>query len=225
MSTGPKWIGASGRPYRARMSRLFRLVALLAVALLPLGAGAQGRADAQGQFRRATSGFAYVGAAPGANFGGESLPRTLYVDFVHGGYVFASGLDVSLALSGTNLFPSSGEYSVSMGRLSVGFRPFLKDPLPMIQPYGFVGTGIGGEGLYRCEPKSSNPEKDLGQDVCNRAHWAGDFFVGAGVDFNSFLFYVGGQQVLFYAGLTARYEFLRNYQMPVVTVPFGLRIQ
>jgi len=208
------------------MRRTIRPIALLALALLPLGAGAQGRSEAQSQYRRATSGFAYVGTAPGANFGGESLPRTLYMDFVHGGYVFASGLDVSLALSGMNLFPSAGEYAVSIGRLSVGFRPFLKDPLPMIQPYGFMGTGLGGEGRYRCEPKSdSDPEKDLKQDVCNRANWAADFFLGAGVDFNSFLFYVGGQQVLFYAGLQARYEFLRNYQMPVVTIPFGLRIQ
>lgn len=196
-----------------------------AIALLPAGARSQERTDARNQYRRATSGFAYVGTAPGANFGGESLPRALYMDFIHGGYVFSSGLDVSLALSGANLFPSAGEYAVSMGRLTLGWRPFLKDPLPMIQPYGFVGAGVGGEGLYNCEQRSGDPGKDLDREVCNRAHWAGDVFAGLGVDFNSFLFYVGGQQVLFYAGVQARYEFLRDYQMPVVTLPFGLRIQ
>ncbi len=207
---------------------MLRRIALLVgiLALLPTLAFAQGRATARTESRSAQSGFVYLGTAPGANFGGQSLPRTLYMDFIHGGYVFSSGLDVSMALSGMNLFPNSGEYGVSMGRVSIGYRPFLVDPLPMIQPYAFTGFGLGGEGLYQCRPKPNcKPEDNLCPDTCGRTNWAGDFFVGAGLDFNSFLFYVGQQQVLFYAGVQARYEFLRDYQMPVVTIPFGLRIQ
>lgn len=186
---------------------------------------AQGAA-ARSQYRQPSEGFVYVGSAPGVNFGGQAMPRALYMDFVHGGYVFPSGLDISLALSGMNWFPTEGEYSFSMGRAIIGYRPFLRDPLPMIQPYGFTGFGFGGEGRYQCEPEPKcDPRTDSCRDICGRARWTYDAFIGAGVDFNAFLFYVGQQQVLFYAGVQARYEFLGKYQMPVFTLPIGLRIQ
>lgn len=201
------------------------LPVFFAILLVSSSAGAQS-ASARSQVRGATEGFAYVGTAPGANFGGQGMPRALYMDFVHGGYVFASGLDLSLALSGMNWFPSENQYSFSMGRASIGYRPFLRDPLPMIQPYGFAGVGFGGEGRYMCEAEAScDPNKDSCRNVCSRAHWRANTFIGAGIDFNSFLFYVGQQQVLFYAGFQARYELLGKYHMPVLTIPIGLRIQ
>lgn len=184
-------------------------------------------AQSAGESRRANSGFVYLGTAPGFNFGGQSLPRALYMDFLHAGYVAPSGLDVSLAFSGMNFFPDEGEYSITMSRFSLGFRPFMKDPVPMIQPYGFVGMGLGAEGLYVCEePPSCDPTKDVCTSTCSRANWRQNYFVGAGIDVNSHLFWIGQQQILFYAGVQARYELINTkYNMPVVTFPIGLRMQ
>ncbi|AKU91613.1 hypothetical protein [Vulgatibacter incomptus] len=202
-----------------------RRFAALSLLLMPLFAHGQG-AISRTEVRPAKDGFVYVGTAPGVNFGGQSMPRALYMDFVHGGYVTSSGVDISLALSGMNWFPSDKEYSVSMGRFSLGWRPFLRDPLPMIQPYGFAGFGVGGEGRYLCKEESEcDPTKDSCRTVCSRSHWVASGFLGAGVDFNSFLFFIGQQQLLFYAGVQARYEFLGRYNMPVITIPVGLRLQ
>jgi len=205
---------------------LRRSIALALLALLASpSALAQGRAS-QHHSRPASEGIAYVGTGPGFNVGGHALPRSLYMDFIHGGYIFPSGLDASLAFSGMNFFPNRGEYAVSMARASVGFRPFMRDPLPMIQPYGFLGLGFGGEGRYVCEPEPRcDPSKDVCTDTCSRADWAMNGFLGVGADFNTFLFYVGSQQVLLYAGVQARYEFLNDHHMPVFMIPIGLRIQ
>lgn len=179
----------------------------------------------QGTIRPASQGAVYLGVAPGASLGGQGPPRDLYMDLVQLGYLLPSGLDLSVALSGMNFFPDEGDYALSMGRFSIGFRPLMRDPLPMIQPYVLVGAGVGAEGKYTCkdEPGSS---RDVGNRVCSRSRWVGDAFVGAGIDVNSHLFWLGSQQVLLFGGVQARYEWIfGRYQMPVVTFPIGLRLQ
>jgi hypothetical protein len=204
------------------------LAILSALALTFAGtapAWAQGQDQRQG--RAATQGLVYLGTAPGFNFGGKSLPRALYMDFLHLGYAAPSGLDLALAFSGMNFFPDEGDYALSMTRLSVGYRPFMGDPLPMIQPYAFAGVGLGGEGRYVCEVEPScDPSKDDCSPACGRANWRGTYFLGGGVDLNSHLFWIGRQQLLLYTGVQARYELIgTKYHMPVITFPIGLRIQ
>lgn len=200
-----------------------RILAPLAALLLFLPPVASAQRQ---ESRPLQQGTIYLGTAPGFAFGGKSLPRALYMDAIHGGYVFASGVDVSLALTGMNFFPDPGDYAISMGRVSLGYRPFQRDPLPMIQPYGFLGTGLGGDGRYQCEPEPScDPDKDSCRTVCGRTRWVGDFFLGAGLDVNTHLLWLGGQQLLLYTGVQARYEWIfGRYQMPVITFPIGLKL-
>lgn len=179
----------------------------------------------QTTIRPASQGAVYLGTAPGMSLGGQGPPRELYMDMVQLGYLLPSGLDLSLALSGMNFFPDEGDYALSMGRFTVGYRPLMRDPLPMIQPYALAGAGLGAEGRYNCrdEPGSS---QDVENRVCSRARWVGDVFLGMGVDVNTHLFWLGSQQVLLYGGVQARYEWIfGRYQMPVVTFPVGLRLQ
>lgn len=179
----------------------------------------------QQTIRPASQGAVYLGFAPGISLGGQGPPRDLYMDLVQLGYLMPSGLDLSLALSGMNFFPDEGDYALSMGRLTVGYRPLLRDPLPMIQPYFMGGTGLGAEGRYTCrrEPGSS---RDVDNEICSRARWVGDVFLGIGVDVNAHLFWLGSQQVLLYGGVQARYEWIfGRYHMPVVTFPLGIRMQ
>lgn len=177
--------------------------------------------------RPATQGVLYLGTAPGASLGGQAPPRALYMDLVHFGYILPSGLDFSVALSGMNFFPDEGDYSLTMGRFTVGYRPLLRDPLPMIQPYAFAGAGVGAEGLYTCrEPVDCDPSRDVCTRTCERTRWVGDLFLGLGVDVNAHLFWLGSQQVLFYAGVQGRYEWIfGRYLMPVITFPIGVRLQ
>lgn len=199
--------------FRART--VAAVLAALAVAG-PLPAGAAGD-----ETRTLADGFLYVGAAPGFNFGGRSLPHALYMDVFQAGYVFPPGVDLSFALSGMNFFPDEGEYAITMSRFQFAFRPFLRDPLPIIQPYALVGLGFGGEGRYRCE-------REDGREVCERDNWAGTTFGGVGFDLNAHLADLAGQQLLVYGGVQARYEFIfthADYRMPVITFPVGLRLQ
>lgn len=185
------------------------------------------RAQAKVQSREATQGLVSLGTAPGFNFGGQSLPRALYMDLLHLGYATPSGVDLSLAFSGMNFFPDEGDYAISMTRFSLGYRPFMGDPLPMIQPYAFAGAGIGGEGRYICEVEPScDPSRDDCSPSCSRANWRGTYFLGGGIDVNSHLFWIGRQQLLLYVGVQARYELIgTKYHMPVVAFPIGLRLQ
>lgn len=182
---------------------------------------------AQVATRPASQGVVYLGLAPGASLGGQGPPRSLYMDLTQIGYILPSGLEFAVALSGMNFFPDEGDYALSMGRISVAYRPLMRDPLPMIQPYVFTGGGIGAEGRYTCrEPVDCDPSKDVCSQVCSRTRWVGDFFLGAGVDVNAHLFWLGSQQVLLYGGVQGRYEWIfGRYQMPVVTFPIGLRLQ
>lgn len=203
---------------------LRRILALVCGMLLLAPAFAWG----QGTVRPASQGAVYLGIAPGMSLGGQGPPRDLYMDLVQLGYMLPSGLDFSLALSGMNFFPDPGDYAISMGRLSVAYRPLMRDPLPMIQPYVLAGTGLGAEGKYTCEAQPAT-DKDVSNTVCSRSYWVGDFFMGLGVDVNTHLFWLGTQQVLLYTGVQARYEWIfgneRGYQMPVLTFPVGLRLQ
>jgi hypothetical protein len=202
------------------MSR--RLLALLLVLVLPVSAGAN-----YTESRPLRTGVLYLGMAPGVNFGGHSLPRDTYMDLFHAGYIFPNGLDVSFALSGRNWFPGENEWSITMNRLAVGWRPFLRDPLPMIQPYVLGGLGLGGVGRYMCEAESDcDPSRNECRTVCGRADWAFDLFAGAGFDVSMRLFDVAGQQILFYVGAQGRYEWLPGHDtsMGVFTLPVGLRL-
>ncbi len=199
-----------------------RLLALLTTLLFvfPFGAHAQmsPRSLHRGQF--------YVGTAPGAAFGGQSIPRSLYMDALQVGYTFANGVDFSYALTGMNWFPDERDYAITMNRFAVAWRPFLEDPLPMIQPYVKAGGGFGGEGLYVCQPRRDcDPTKNECTDTCGRANWVGSFFVGGGVDFTSRIMDVGNQQLLFYVGADLRFETVgTRYQMGVVSFPIGLKL-
>lgn len=200
------------------MRRLVPLLVLLLVAL-PVSAGARGRGLPHG--------FLYAGTAPGVNFGGHSLPRDLYMDALQVGYVFPSGLELTYALSGMNWFPDRGDYAIPMNRFGVGWRPFLGDPLPMVQPYLQAGFSFGGEGRYICEPEPDcDPARDVCRNVCGRAHWVGGFFAGGGVDVTSRICDIGSQQLLFYVGTQLRYELIGagRYHMGVLTIPVGLRL-
>lgn len=200
---------------------LRRIIALVFGMLLLAPSLAAG----QTTIRPASQGAVYLGVAPGMNLGGQGPPRELYMDMVQLGYLLPSGLDFSLALSGMNFFPDEGDYALSMGRFTVGYRPLMRDPLPMIQPYVLAGSGLGAEGRYNCEDEPGS-SKDVQNRVCSRARWVGDAFVGLGVDLNTHLFWLGSQQVLLYGGVQARYEWIfGRYQMPVVTFPVGLRLQ
>lgn len=203
--------------------------AALALALLApaLSGATEARVGGTVETRPLHDGFLYVGSAPGLNFGGNALPRALYFDLVRGGYVFPSGLEVNAALSGSNYFPQAGEYAVSMARVGIGYRPFLRDPLPMIQPYALAGAGFGGEGRYLCNAEPDcDPSRNVCRSVCSRANWVGDVYAGAGVDFTARLFDVAGQQVMAFVGVEARYEWMPSrYEMAVLTVPIGLRLQ
>ncbi|WP_373049283.1 hypothetical protein [Vulgatibacter sp.] len=200
-----------------------RIVSLLAILLLvlPVGAGAQ-----LGNTRALPSGFLYVGTGPGFNFGGHSLPRALYMDALTAGYVFSNGLDLSYSLSGMNWFPDENDWSITMNRFAVGWRPFMRDPLPMIQPYLQAGGSVGGEGRWVCEPEPEcDPSRNSCRDVCGRSNWVGGFFAGGGFDVTSRLFDVGNQQVLFYVGTQLRYEYVGSrYHMGVITFPIGLKL-
>lgn len=199
---------------------LRRFLALVCGILLFAPSLAQG----QGTIRPASQGALYLGIAPGTSLGGQGPPRDLYMDLVQFGYILPSGLDFSLAFSGMNFFPDEGDYALSMGRLSVGYRPLMRDPFPMIQPYVFGGGGFGAEGRYTCKQEKGS-SKDVPNEVCSRARPAGDIFLGLGLDVNSHLFWIGSQQVLLYAGVQARYEWIfGRYQMPVLTFPVGLRL-
>ena len=196
-----------------------RVVRTLVLALVALAAAASPAAAAKPEARPLEDGFLYAGTAPGFNFGGRSLPKALYLDVFQAGYVLPSGVDLSFALSGMNFFPDRGEYAITMSRFQVAFRPFLRDPRPVIQPYALGGFGVGGEGRYLCE-------REDGREVCEREHWAGSLFAGAGVDLNAFLADIAGQQLVVYAGVQARYEWIPDrYRMAVITVPVGLRLQ
>jgi hypothetical protein len=192
------------------------LVALVAAA--PVPAAAVGTRAAV-EPRPLEEGFLYAGVAPGFDFGGRSLPRALYADVLQAGYVMPSGIDLSFALSGMNFFPDEGEYAITQSRLQLAYRPILRDPLPVIQPYALIGTGLGGEGPYTCT-------REDGRRVCEREDWVGSLFGGAGVDLNAHLATVAGQQLVVYGGIQARYEWIfDHYRMPVVTFPIGLRLQ
>lgn len=188
------------------------LFLLLAIALAaPLAAKA-------GPSRPLEEGLIYLGTAPGLNFGGHSLKQTLYIDMLQAGYILSSGVDLSVALSGANIFPDRDEFSLLQTRFQFAYRPFLRDPLPVIQPYPLVGAGFGGIGNYDCA-------KENGREICERAHWGASFFLGGGIDLNAFLTDVAGQQLLVYGGVQARYEWIRDYRMTVITFPVGLRLQ
>lgn len=199
-----------------------RLLSLLVSLLFVFPAGAH----AQMQSRPLTRGQFYLGTAPGFAFGGQSIPRALYMDALQVGYTLPNGLDLSYALTGLNWFPDRGDYSVTMNRFAIGWRPFLGDPLPMIQPYLKAGGGFGGEGLYVCEPRlDCDPSRNECNDSCGRANWVGSFFVGGGVDVTSRLLDIGNQQLLFYVGADLRFETLGSrYQMGVVSFPLGLKL-
>lgn len=200
---------------------LRRLLTLVCAMFLLAPALAQG----QGATRPASQGAAYLGFAPGLHLGGQGPPRALYMDLVHLGYILPSGLDFSLALSGMNFFPDAGDYSLTMGRVTAAYRFLMRDPLPMVQPYVLTGFGIGGEGRYICEQRPET-DRDVGQEVCSRARWVGSYYLGLGIDVNTHLFWLGTQQVLLYAGVQGRYEWIfGRYQMPVLIVPVGLRLQ
>jgi len=202
---------------------LRRLLVLLVATVLVLPASAG--ANLSGG-RPLGSGLLYAGTAPGVNFGGHSLPRALYMDALQVGYVMPNGLDFSYALTGMNWFPDRNDYAISMNRFAIGWRPFLEDPLPMIQPYIKAGGGFGGEGLYVCEPRvDCDPTRNDCSDTCGRANWVGSFFVGGGVDITSRLFDIGNQQLLFYVGADLRFETVgTRYQMGVVSFPIGLKL-
>src|SRR5690606_35899660 len=122
------------------MRRLLPLLVLLLLVAPPAPSDGQtlGRTLHRGQI--------YLGTAPGFALGGHAIPRALYMDALQAGYVFPNGIDLSYALTGMNWFPDVGDYSITMNRFAVGWRPFLSDPLPMIQPYVLLGAGFGGEG-------------------------------------------------------------------------------
>lgn len=197
-----------------------RLVLLL-VSLLALPATASAQA-----IRELDSGYLQLGVAPGVNFGGHSLPRTIYSDALRAGYVFPNGLELQYALTGMNWFPDEDDWSITMNRFAIGWRPFMRDPLPMIQPYVLAGAGFGGYGDYVCEPEPQcDPAKDDCTNQCGRSHWGATMFGGGGIDFTSRLFDVGTQQLLLYVGVEARYEYVPDrYHMGVVTIPIGLRL-
>lgn len=199
----------------------------LALLLLPASGAAREDVSDRYEPQRLEDGFLYLGSAPGVNIGGHSLPRALYLDVLQAGYVLPSGVDLSFALSGMNYVPDEGDYSIAMARFAVGYRPFLRDPLPVIQPYVLAGLGFGGEGRYTCEPEPScDPATDSCRDVCSRASWAGDLFGGAGFDLTTRLFDVAGQQVMGYAGVQARFEWIPSrYHMAVISFPVGLKLQ
>lgn len=201
-----------------RIAALFSALLLL----LPTIAPAQGMAPGRSLGR----GFFSLGAAPGVNFGGHSLPRALYMDALQVGYVLPNGLEFGYALTGMNWFPDTNDYSVSMNRFSIGWRPFLSDPLPMIQPYLLAGAGFGGEGRYVCEADTGcDPGKSSCRQVCGRADWRATMFGGGGIDISSRLFDIGNQQLLFYTGAQLRYEYMPDrYHMGVITIPIGLRL-
>lgn len=204
------------------------LVLVVALAAVPLPGVAAGRGvEARVETRPLEEGFLYTGLAPGFAFGGHSLPRALDMDVFQAGYVLPPGIDLGFALSGMNFFPDEGEYSITTSRFQVGYRPFLRDPLPVIQPYVLAGFGFGGEGRYVCEPDPDcDPSKNECQDTCERANWVGSFFGGGGVDLNAHLVTIAGQQLMLYGGVQARYEWMPNhYRMPVVTFPIGFRLQ
>ncbi len=212
------------------MSSPVRVLAAALAAVVLAGPGPAGAASAASRgeaTRPLDDGFLYAGVAPGFNFGGRSLPRALYMDVFQAGYVLPSGIDLGFALSGMNFFPDKGDYSITMGRFALGYRPFLRDPLPVIQPYALAGLGFGGEGRYICEPDPDcNPEKNSCRDVCERANWVGTMFAGVGLDLNAHLTTVAGQQLILYGGLQTRYEWIPgHYRMPVITFPVGLRLQ
>jgi hypothetical protein len=208
---------------------MLRRIQAAAAALLLLAPALPGATEVRGRYdpRPLKDGYLYLGSAPGLNVGGNALPRALYFDVLQVGYVLPTGIDLSFALSGMNYVPDQGDYSISMARFAVGYRPFLRDPLPVIQPYALAGGGFGGEGRYACAPEPGcNPARDECRDVCGRANWAGDLFAGAGVDLTTRLFDVGGQQVLGYAGVQARFEWIPSrYEMAVITFPIGLKLQ
>src|SRR5262249_10342470 len=111
ISCGPRWA-------RARPEVPMRRAAALVLALLwPAASSAETSLRSAVETRPLRDGFLYLGSAPGVNMGGSALPRSLYFDLVRGGYVFQSGFEINAALSGTNMFPGEGEYSVSMARL------------------------------------------------------------------------------------------------------------
>jgi len=197
-----------------------RLLPILFVLLLALPAGAQVHS------RTLHRGQIYLGTAPGFAFGGRSIPRSYYMDLVQVGYVLPSGLDFSYMLTGHGWFPDEGDYSISLNRFAIGWRPFLEDPLPMIQPYLKAGGGFGGEGRYLCEPRPKcDPAKEECTDSCGRANWVGSFFVGGGIDFTSRLFDIGNQQLLLYIAADIRYETLgTRFQSGVVSFPVGLKL-
>src|SRR5690606_22323001 len=116
--------------------------------------------------------------------------------------------------------------AISMNRFALGWRPFLEDPLPMIQPYLKAGGGFGGEGRYLCEPRPSCvPATDECRDTRGRPNWVGSFLVGGGIDFASRLFDIGNQQLLFYVAADLRYETIgTRYQMGVFSIPIGLKL-
>lgn len=203
------------------MKRFAALAAAL-VLLLPTLAPAQ----AMGMGRSLGRGFFSLGTAPGVNFGGHALPRALYMDAFQVGYVLPNGLELGYALTGMNWFPDTNDYSVSMNRFSVGWRPFLSDPLPMVQPYLLAGAGFGGEGRYVCEADTGcDPSKTSCRKVCGRADWRATMFAGGGIDISSRLFDIGSQQLLFYMGAQLRYEYMPDrYHMGVITFPIGLRL-
>ncbi len=212
------------------MARRFIALVLAALAFAPTTAfAAKTKADARKRVdaRPLDEGFLYAGVAPGMNFGGHALPRALYMDVLNAGWVLPQGIDLSFALTGTNLVPDAGDYSVTMGRLAVGYRPFLRDPLPILQPYVLAGAGLGGEGRYLCEPEPScDPATTECRDVCGRANWAMSLFAGGGLDANFHLVDVGDQQLLAFAGIQARYEYIPDrFHMPVVTFPIGVKLQ
>lgn len=203
---------------------LRRSLAVLIALLFFVPEPASAQRSVRNETRAAQSGAFYLGTAPGFAFGGKRHPRALYMDVIQGGYTLPSGLDLNLAWSGVNFFPDPGDYSLTMGRLSIGYR-LMSDPLPMIQPYGFVGAGIGGDGLYMCDRPEVDPNKDPPREVCSRARWVGDAFFGGGFDFNTHLMWLGGQQLVLSAGIQARYEWVfGRYQMPVISFPIGLKL-
>lgn len=213
------------------MLRRLAALTLALIAALPLPALAAGKKSAEVRKAPATrelnDGFLYVGTAPGINFGGTALPRSLYMDVVQAGYVLPAGLDLSFALTGMNFLPDAGDYGITMGRFAAGYRPFLRDPLPILQPYVLAGAGVGGEGKYLCEAEPScDPATTECRDVCGRANWAFSIFAGGGFDVNAHLVDIGDQQLVAYAGIQARYEYIPDrFHMPVLTIPVGIKLQ
>src|SRR5690606_32786529 len=97
-----------------------RLIPLLFAFLLSLPAGARAQVHSRSLHR----GQIYLGNAPGFAFGGKSIPRTWYMDLVQIGYVLPNGIDLSYMLTGHGWFPDEGEYSITLNRFAIGWRPF-----------------------------------------------------------------------------------------------------